>query len=114
MGKIFLFILSMVLLVSMMSIVDVMAEDEVFFTFGTVKNLSQNTLVIEETVYDEENGTETTKEVIYNITPGTNIENADIKNISAGMEIDVEYTENAEGKNAVYIYIYAEDTADEF
>ncbi len=77
-------------------------EDETEFSFGTVKNVTDNQLVVSE--YDYESNADV--DVTYEVSAKTEFENAaSLKEVKTGDSVDVDYLVKDGKKNAVTITV---------
>lgn len=78
------------------------ADEELEYTFGTVKNVGTDQIVISE--FDYDTGEE--KEMTYAIDPKVELDNvASLEEIAAGDEVDIDYQMEGEKKVAKVIAV---------
>ena len=83
----------------------VFSQEETDYVFGTVTEISGDTIIIEETSYDDDTGEETTETVEYIIAPDVALDGiGSLTDLKPGAEVDIEYVEEEGKKKAVYIY----------
>jgi len=85
-------------------------EDDVSYASGEVISVKGSSITINEVIYDEEMDEESFEEVTYTFSEDIDVENApSAGDIAAGQEVDIEFIETSDGKEAVYIYVYSEE-----
>jgi hypothetical protein len=85
-------------------------EDEGNYAFGEVVQVTANSIKVTEVYYDEDTGEEVVSEVEYQISSEAELENVgSLAELKEGQEVDIEYVEVGDKKEASYIYVYAEE-----
>ena len=83
----------------------VFSQEATDYSFGTVSDMSEDTIVIEEVSYDGDTGEETTTTVEFDIAPDVELEGIEsLTDLKPGVEVEIEYIEQEGKKKAVYIY----------
>ena len=82
-------------------------EDTAYdYTYGEVVSVSDKSVTIKETYYDEDTGDEKSKEMTYMITSDTEVDDANNKGgVQVGQDVEIEFDDKGDHKDATYIYI---------
>ena len=85
-------------------------EDEGNYAFGEIVQVKADSITVTEVYYDEDTGEEVEEQVEYQISPEAELENiGSLAELKEGQEVDIEYIETGDKKQASYIYVYTEE-----
>jgi hypothetical protein len=84
-------------------------DEEISYVYGEVISVSDETIVIEEVLYDEETGEELAERIEIDIIPDVELENINsVSKLKPGDIVEVTYMESEGRKQADYIYLEIE------